>query len=216
MQALYLIKYTRNRDLTMKGITQQTDITKSTLQRILPRLEKRGWIERYETFDPEKTTILWGTRNFSYKETLKKAKGSYESRRNYAKQEWNKAYLPKKIIAYKILNFPFLAGNEEGVAVPKGYAQRWLKASKESKQAIEEYRESWRKDKKLMEGKRKSIERQIKRFNPRIYNPEDYTSQDIADMRKHLEIDLTDLKKELTIHQRKGIMAMRYEPIRPT
>jgi len=199
MQAMYLIKMTRNRDITMKGITQQTGIPKTNLQKILPRLEKRGWIERYETWDAQRITILWNTHDFNFKEVLAKAKGSYESRRAYAKKELRRALLPKKTVAYRIFRFPYIIGDEEGVTVTKGYAQRWRKASKESKQQINEYLVKWKEDKKAIMDK-------IKRLDPRIRDHKTITP-DQAKVRKEY------LEKELVIHKRKRIIGMVYKPI---
>jgi len=216
MQDLYLIKKTRGADLTLHGIWMGMEIQKSTLQRILSRLEKRGWIKRIEVWDPEQKTILWGTHDFNYKQVLKNAKGKYQMKVEHAKKELRKALYPEKKVAYRIERFPFLLGDEEGVSVPKGYAQRWRKASNESKQAIKEYRESWKKDKKLMEDKKKSIEKEIKRFNPLIYNIKDYTQLDISRKKEKLEEELVNVKEELyRLQFRKGkkIIAVPYKPI---
>ncbi|WP_337862596.1 helix-turn-helix domain-containing protein [Nitrososphaera sp.] len=55
MVALYLARELRNREWLRFGeISELSGVPKSTLQRILPRLEERGWIQRKDSasFDP--------------------------------------------------------------------------------------------------------------------------------------------------------------------
>jgi DNA-binding IclR family transcriptional regulator len=60
MKALFLAWYFKRREwFRFNQISDISGVEKPTLQRILPRLEKRGWIESWtgETFDPNEPAM---------------------------------------------------------------------------------------------------------------------------------------------------------------
>ena len=199
MKILIFYKIATNKDLTMKGITLLTGIQRSSLQKILDRFEKRGWVEPKEVWEPEEITIIGQKGGFlkAYKVFWKARsakKGSSEKRRDYAREYTRKKLLPKKKIVYRILRFPYRVGDMKGKTVPEGYKRDWRLAAKEVKQERNKYRIDW-------EEKKKNIEWKIRRLKPEYFK----TEEEIREKRLQLNHDLAE-------HMKTKIKYPRFEP----
>lgn len=145
MKNLFLFKCETNKDLTFKGIFQKTKIPESTLRDILKRLEKRKWIKKYDVWDPKKITVLHNNTDFNkmvsesnkvYRKALSEKQGSYERRRDYAREETRKKLIPKKRTGYHISIFPYLVRDLDGTTVPKGCKKKWQSEAKKIKENL--------------------------------------------------------------------------------
>lgn len=165
MKWLYLIKLTRNADLPFTSITKLTKIPNGTLQRILPRLEKRGWIKRKEKWIRIPTSpLLYDVNNkavleiaVAYRKALTNKKGSYERRKTLARKAITNGFTPKEVTVFKILMVPYLFGDKRGKTVPEGSKREWRLGAQKIKQTIREYKNTWQREKKKINRKIKSL-----------------------------------------------------------
>jgi len=154
MVTICLAKWISNSDLRLTDITQLTEISQPTLQRILPRLEQRGWIKKTEAWIniPPNTMefpLLYDTKkkrvieiDYTAQKAFKKAEKitdvpvTYEERKRIAR-EIKAGYTPRKIIVFKFLDFPYLTGIRN---MPLGTKRLWKLASRTVKDYVKEHK----------------------------------------------------------------------------
>jgi len=140
MLGVCLAKWERSVDLRFIDIAKITKIPKGTLQRVLPRLEKRGWIKKTEKwinipqiplhYDIKNKNIL--ELDYQVKREIKDSMKSdfdsisYQERRRISKKV-KSGVTPKKIIVFEFQEFPYLI---DGKNMPLGTKRIWKLASK--------------------------------------------------------------------------------------
>jgi len=148
MLGVCLAKWENGVDLRFIDITKITKIPKSTLQRVLPRLEKRGWIKKTEKwvnipqiplhYDIKNKKIL--EIDYQVKREIKNSMRSdfetipYERRREISKKV-KSGFIPKKITVFEFQEFPYLIG---GKNMPLGTKRVWKLAAKAVKDYVKE------------------------------------------------------------------------------
>ena len=151
MVTICLAKWISNSDLRLTDITQLTEISQPTLQRILPRLERRGWIKKTEEwvnipnfalhYDTKKKRVL--EIDYEAQKAFKNAKNQtghetirYEERQRLARKI-KAGYTPRKILVFKFQEFPYLTGIRN---MPLGTKRLWKLASKTVKDYVKEHK----------------------------------------------------------------------------
>jgi len=182
-------KLVHNQALTMKEIAEFTRIRKHILEKVLPRLKKRGWIERDEIWESEEITVIGQKGGFlkAYKAFWKarSAKdGSSESRRDYAREHVRKKLLPKRKIAYRILRYPYVVSDMKGITVPNRHKREWRSSANEVNQELSRYKNDWKEEKKKIESK-------IRRLTSKYFKPR----EEIRRERLQLDYDLAEHMK---------------------
>jgi len=140
MLGVCLAKWENGVDLRFTDIAKITKIPKGTLQRVLPRLAKRGWIEKTEKWINIPRTILhYDVKNknileidYQVQREIDNSKSSdsetipYERRRRISK-EVKSGFIPKKITVFRFQEFPYLI---DGKNMPLGTKRMWKTAAK--------------------------------------------------------------------------------------
>jgi len=139
MATVCLIKWRDDSDLRFTSIAKLTKIPGGTLQRVLPRLEKRGWIKKTEKwkyasgnyfhYDTKNKRIL--EIDYQAMREINNSKESedempYEKRRRISRGVKTK-FMPRKITVFEFREFPYLI---RGRNIPLGTKRMWKLASK--------------------------------------------------------------------------------------
>ncbi len=138
MATVCLIKWRDDSDLRFTSISKLTKIPGGTLQRVLPRLEKRGWIKKTEKWINIPGLLHYDLKNKRVLEIddqamreINNSKESedeipYEKRRRISRGVKNK-FMPRKITVFEFREFPYLI---RGKNIPLGTKRMWKLASK--------------------------------------------------------------------------------------
>jgi len=139
MLTVCISKWRDRSDLRFKSIAELTKIPKGTLQRILPRLEKRGWIKKTEKWINIPGFLHYDLKNkrvleidYQAMREINKSKSSefdkipYEKRRRISRGVKNQ-FIPRKITVFEFREFPYLI---RGKNIPLGTKRMWKLASK--------------------------------------------------------------------------------------
>ena len=138
MATVCLIKWRDDSDLRFTSISKLTKIPGGTLQRVLPRLEKRGWIKKTEKWINIPGLLHYDLKNKRVLEiddqamreinNSKKSEDEipYEKRRRISRGVKNK-FMPRKITVFEFREFPYLI---RGKNIPLGTKRMWKLASK--------------------------------------------------------------------------------------
>jgi len=140
MVVICLSKWRDGSDLRFTSIAELTKISKATLQRVLPRLEKRGWIKKTEKWiNIPRTPLHYDIKNknileidYQVKREINNSKRSdfetipYERRRRISKKVKSE-FIPKKITVFEFQELPYLI---DGKNTPLGTKRIWKLAAK--------------------------------------------------------------------------------------
>ncbi|MCH8916281.1 MAG: hypothetical protein IIA82_10650 [Thaumarchaeota archaeon] len=138
MAIICLSKWRGSSDLRFASIAKLTKIPGGTLQRILPRLEKRGWIKKTEKWINLPGLLHYNLKNKRVLEidyqAMRKINNSkesedeipYEKRRRISRGVKNE-FMPRKITVFEFREFPYLT---RGKNMPLGTKRMWKRASK--------------------------------------------------------------------------------------
>lgn len=140
MAVICLSKWRDGSDLRFTSIAELTKISKGTLQRVLPRLEKRGWIKKTEKWiNIPRTPLHYDIKNKRVLEidyqVIREIKDSmrsdhesipYEERRRISRKV-KSGFIPKKIIVFEFQDLPYLI---DGKNMPLGTKRMWKLAAK--------------------------------------------------------------------------------------
>jgi len=140
MLTVCISKWRDGSDLRFKSIAELTKIPGGTLQRVLPRLEKRGWIKKTEKWiNIPRTPLHYDLKNkrvleidYQAMREINNSKRSefdkipYEKRRRISRGVKNE-FMPRKITVFEFREFPYLI---RGKNMPLGTKRMWKLASK--------------------------------------------------------------------------------------
>lgn len=138
MATICLIKWRDDSDLRFASIAKLTKIPGGTLQRVLPRLVKRGWIDKTEKWINIPRLLHYDLKNkrvleidYQAMREINNSKESedeipYEKRRRISRRVKNQ-FMPRKITVFEFKEFPYLI---RGKNMPLGTKRMWKLASK--------------------------------------------------------------------------------------